>query len=74
MNSLTTVSAERAIRSSIRESIDVKAQLLEQHVSIMAHLAEILADALRAGNKLVLFGNGGSAADAQHVAAELGRV
>jgi D-sedoheptulose 7-phosphate isomerase len=71
MNSLTTVSAERAIRSSIRESIDVKAQLLEQHVSIMAHLAEILADALRAGNKLVLFGNGGSAADAQHVAAEL---
>jgi D-sedoheptulose 7-phosphate isomerase len=71
MNSLTTVSAERAIRSSIRESIDVKAQLLEQHVSIMAHLAEILAHALRAGNKLVLFGNGGSAADAQHVAAEL---
>jgi D-sedoheptulose 7-phosphate isomerase len=71
MNSLTTVSAERAIRTSIRESIDVKAQLLEQHVSIMAHLAEILADALRAGNKLVLFGNGGSAADAQHVAAEL---
>jgi D-sedoheptulose 7-phosphate isomerase len=71
MNSLTTVSAERAIRSSIRESIDVKAQLLEQHVSIRAHLAEILADALRAGNKLVLFGNGGSAADAQHVAAEL---
>jgi D-sedoheptulose 7-phosphate isomerase len=71
MNSLTTVSAERAIRSSIRESIDVKAQLLEQHVSIMAHLAEILVHALRAGNKLVLFGNGGSAADAQHVAAEL---
>jgi D-sedoheptulose 7-phosphate isomerase len=71
MNSLTTVSAERAIRSSIRESIDVKAQLLEQHVSIMAHLAEILINALRAGNKLVLFGNGGSAADAQHVAAEL---
>lgn len=71
MNSLTTVSAERAIRNSIRESIDVKAQLLEQHVSIMAHLAEILVHALRAGNKLVLFGNGGSAADAQHVAAEL---
>jgi D-sedoheptulose 7-phosphate isomerase len=71
MNRLTTVSAEGTIRSSIRESIDVKAQLLEQHVSIMAHLAEILINALRAGKKLVLFGNGGSAADAQHVAAEL---
>jgi D-sedoheptulose 7-phosphate isomerase len=71
MNSLTTVSAEGTIRRSIRESIDVKAQLLEQHVSIMAHLAEILINALRAGKKLVLFGNGGSAADAQHVAAEL---
>jgi D-sedoheptulose 7-phosphate isomerase len=71
MNSLTTVSAEGTIRSSIQESIDVKAQLLEQHVSIMAHLAEILINALRAGKKLVLFGNGGSAADAQHVAAEL---
>ena len=71
MNSLSTVSAEGTIRSSIQESIDVKAQLLEQHVSIMAHLAEILINALRAGKKLVLFGNGGSAADAQHVAAEL---
>jgi D-sedoheptulose 7-phosphate isomerase len=71
MNSLTTVPAEGSIRYSIRESIEVKAQLLEQHVSIIAHLAGILTNALRAGRKLVLFGNGGSAADAQHVAAEL---
>jgi len=44
---------------------------LNQHVSIIADLSRLLIDALRAGRKLVLFGNGGSAADAQHVAAEL---
>lgn len=36
-----------------------------------AALVTCCADALNAGNKLVLFGNGGSAADAQHLAAEL---
>lgn len=34
-------------------------------------IAERLADALRAGNKVLIMGNGGSAADAQHIAAEL---
>lgn len=36
-----------------------------------ARLVSITADALRAGGKLLLFGNGGSAADAQHLATEL---
>lgn len=36
-----------------------------------ARLAEVCVEALQGGNKLVLFGNGGSAADAQHIAAEL---
>ena len=34
-------------------------------------IAKAIADALRAGNKLLLVGNGGSAADAQHIAAEI---
>ncbi len=34
-------------------------------------IARAMADALRAGNKLLLIGNGGSAADAQHIAAEI---
>lgn len=34
-------------------------------------IARIVADALKAGNKLLLIGNGGSAADAQHIAAEI---
>jgi D-sedoheptulose 7-phosphate isomerase len=66
-----TVTAEQAIRDTIQESIEVKTKLLRQPVDVIAHLSETLISALRAGKKLVLFGNGGSAADAQHVAAEL---
>jgi D-sedoheptulose 7-phosphate isomerase len=66
-----TVSAEEIIRGAIRDSIEVKTILLKQHVSIITDLSRLLTDALKGGNKLVLFGNGGSAADAQHVAAEL---
>jgi D-sedoheptulose 7-phosphate isomerase len=71
ISSLGTALAEEIIRSAILESIEVKSDLLNQHVSTIADLSRLLIDALRAGKKLVLFGNGGSAADAQHVAAEL---
>jgi D-sedoheptulose 7-phosphate isomerase len=71
ISSLGTALAEEIIRGAIRESIEVKSDLLNQHVSTIADLSRLLIDAFRAGKKLVLFGNGGSAADAQHVAAEL---
>jgi D-sedoheptulose 7-phosphate isomerase len=71
ISSLGTALAEEIIRGAIRESIEVKSDLLNQHVSTIADLSRLLIEALRAGKKLVLFGNGGSAADAQHVAAEL---
>jgi D-sedoheptulose 7-phosphate isomerase len=71
MKHARTVTAEQAIRDAIQESIEVKTKLLRQHVAVIAHLSETLISALQAGKKLVLFGNGGSAADAQHVAAEL---
>jgi D-sedoheptulose 7-phosphate isomerase len=71
MSNSGAVSAEETIRHAIQESIEVKAELLEQHVSSIARLAELLINTFRAGGKVVLFGNGGSAADAQHVAAEL---
>jgi D-sedoheptulose 7-phosphate isomerase len=60
------------VRRSIEASIAVKKQLLGsvEIVSMMAKVSEILIEALRKGNKPVLFGNGGSAADAQHIAAE----
>jgi D-sedoheptulose 7-phosphate isomerase len=71
ISSFGTALAEEIIRGAIRESIEVKSDLLNQHVSTIADLSRLLIDAFRAGGKLVLFGNGGSAADAQHVAAEL---
>ncbi len=71
MSDFSTVSAEEIIRRALRESIEVKVELLKQHVSSIVRVADVLTNRLRAGGKLVLFGNGGSAADAQHVAAEL---
>jgi D-sedoheptulose 7-phosphate isomerase len=63
---------EGDVRRSIEASISVKERLLnDPHlVATVSRVTEMLIDALRAGNKLVLFGNGGSAADAQHIAAE----
>lgn len=60
------------VRVAIAASIAAKQLLLAdgQMVSLLAEVSEILIDALRNGNKLMVFGNGGSAADAQHIAAE----
>jgi D-sedoheptulose 7-phosphate isomerase len=63
---------EQRVRRSIEASIAVKQLLLgsAEVVSAMAEVSEILIEALKKGNKPILFGNGGSAADAQHIAAE----
>lgn len=57
----------------IAGSIAVKQALMEDNhlLQRMADLAEACVGAYRAGGKLLLCGNGGSAADAQHIAAEL---
>lgn len=64
---------EHRVRNLIEASIATKQSLLKnaELVSTVAKVSELLADALRRGNKVLLFGNGGSAADAQHIAAEL---
>jgi D-sedoheptulose 7-phosphate isomerase len=65
--------SERHVTKLIEASIAAKQSLLNSAdvVSTVARVSEILVEALRQGNKLLLFGNGGSAADAQHIAAEL---
>jgi D-sedoheptulose 7-phosphate isomerase len=63
---------EQRVSASIRASIAVKELLLTNNevVSATAKVSELLVGALGKGNKVLLFGNGGSAADAQHIAAE----
>jgi D-sedoheptulose 7-phosphate isomerase len=59
------------IRAQLRESVRVKERLSEELLARIAGFAEAAAAALARGGKVVFFGNGGSAADAQHLAAEL---
>ncbi|HEV2490494.1 MAG TPA: SIS domain-containing protein [Candidatus Acidoferrales bacterium] len=59
------------IRSQLRESARVKESFSAELVSRISRFAETSASAIQKGNKIVFFGNGGSAADAQHLAAEL---
>ena len=63
---------EQRVSQSIQESIAVKERLLAsaEIISMVAKASGILVDALNLGNKVLLFGNGGSAADAHHIAAE----
>ncbi len=61
---------EKNIQNIFAESIAVKQATLQNNLSVIARVAEIVADSLRLGRKLLLCGNGGSAADSQHIAAE----
>ena len=63
---------EERISELIQASIATKQKLLQDTalVSTMAEVSRIIVEALRQGNKILLCGNGGSAADAQHIAAE----
>jgi len=59
------------IRSELRESASVKQNFSEELLGRIARFAERGGAALKEGRKIIFFGNGGSAADAQHLAAEL---
>jgi D-sedoheptulose 7-phosphate isomerase len=59
------------IRRQLEESARVKRSFSDELVGRIGQFAEKSAAALRAGGKIVFFGNGGSAADALHLAAEL---
>lgn len=64
---------QHRVSKLIEASIAAKQKLLESEdvLRAVAKTSEILIEELRKGNKALLFGNGGSAADAQHIAAEL---
>lgn len=60
-----------AIRELFRESARVRDVFLAEQSVALAQAVDLVADALGGGHTVILFGNGGSAADAQHIAAEL---
>ncbi|GBC63114.1 phosphoheptose isomerase [Desulfonema ishimotonii] len=54
----------------LNESLSVKEAFVRENADRIVHGADRIATCLTGGHKLLLFGNGGSAADAQHIAAE----
>src|SRR3990172_9536893 len=53
-----------------RESSQLKEVFVNENLGKIVNVVEVVTAALTAGNKILFFGNGGSAADAQHLAAE----
>src|SRR5437773_1911569 len=63
--------AAQLIDQFVSESLRIKAKFFKDNKDAIAQTAGTIAHGLRTGHKILLFGNGGSAADAQHLAAEL---
>ncbi|HDI78081.1 MAG TPA: SIS domain-containing protein [Desulfobacteraceae bacterium] len=61
---------ESIIREALSESIKTKERLIEEYADKIIGISEKIAISIKNGNKLMLCGNGGSAADSQHIAAE----
>jgi D-sedoheptulose 7-phosphate isomerase len=65
------VSMKRTIEKAFRESAEVKLKFLQEYTDRIVEVTHLILDAYRQGRKLLFFGNGGSATDASHLAAEL---
>lgn len=70
-SSLVDSSFTKEIQSCLKESIQTKERVLKTLVPVIDQVAHLLIETLEKGGKILLFGNGGSAADSQHIAAEL---
>lgn len=59
------------IKDILLESIQVKEEILRNQVDSILQIAVLMIDCLKKDGKVIVFGNGGSASDSQHIAAEL---
>jgi len=59
------------LTKSLREHLQTVQSVLETRLSDIDRSGQLICETLRIGNKILICGNGGSAADAQHIAAEL---
>jgi D-sedoheptulose 7-phosphate isomerase len=64
-------STDELLTKSLREHLQTVQSLLETNVPNIQSAGELICTTLTKGNKILICGNGGSAADAQHIAAEL---
>jgi D-sedoheptulose 7-phosphate isomerase len=62
--------ADGKVAGSLLEHLEVGTRLLENRAQEIENAAELIIETFKQGSKLLIFGNGGSAADAQHLAAE----
>ena len=61
---------EEKIKKACDDSIKVKEQFFKENITLIKEVAELIAKTLNEGGKILIFGNGGSATDASHIAAE----
>ena len=61
---------KKIVLSILETSIAIKRDCIENNIDTIIRAADMLASCITTGNKVLIFGNGGSAADAQHLAAE----
>jgi D-sedoheptulose 7-phosphate isomerase len=70
-NGETSPSMELEMRRIVIDSLAAHQSMLEQSLPVLVQVAQTFIRAIRSGRKILFFGNGGSAAEAQHVAGEL---
>jgi D-sedoheptulose 7-phosphate isomerase len=74
LNSTTPAATVSVLRQNLQSSIETHVRFMDACLPALSQAADALISAYLAGQKAIFFGNGGSAADAQHLAAEfLGR-
>ncbi|MDD5129004.1 MAG: D-sedoheptulose 7-phosphate isomerase [Candidatus Omnitrophica bacterium] len=59
------------IKDILLESIQVKEEILRNQIDSIYEISHLMIDCLKKDGKVIVFGNGGSASDSQHIAAEL---
>jgi D-sedoheptulose 7-phosphate isomerase len=59
------------IKDILLESIQVKEEILRSKIGQILEISDLIIDCLKKNGKVLIFGNGGSASDSQHIAAEL---
>ena len=70
-NGLNIITNDGICETSIHQHNKVFQDILENNLEVVKDCANLIVKTLKRGNKILLCGNGGSAADAQHIAAEL---